>query len=169
MPRILIELDFITNPGAEAFMMSDAGQKKYAKAICDAFSKYKADYDRKNAVRQASQKESRETVNEEEETVETTVEKPIENTKVDNKAPANRIYKVQILAVPKKLPANSPHLKGYKAGYYVENKLYKYTYGESSDLDEISRIRKSVSKDFKDAFIVVFENGVRVQILKGNP
>jgi N-acetylmuramoyl-L-alanine amidase len=161
MPRILIELDFISNPEAEAFLLSDAGQKKYAKAISDAFVQYKTDYDRKNGNRQTSQQESREPVKEKKETV--------ENTPVHTKVTNNKVYKVQIFALPKKLPAGSPHLKGYKADYYIENNLYKYTCGETSDLNEVARIRKSVLKDFKDAFIVVFENGVKVQILKDNP
>jgi N-acetylmuramoyl-L-alanine amidase len=72
------------------------------------------------------------------------------------------------MAMPKKLPANAKSLKGYPADYYVENNMYKYTYGETTDLKEIARIRKSVLKDFKDAFIVVFEDGVKVQIIKDN-
>jgi N-acetylmuramoyl-L-alanine amidase len=68
---------------------------------------------------------------------------------------------VQLLALPRPLPANSPHLKGYKADYYVENKMYKYTYGESESWEEIARLRRSFLKDFNDAFIVVFEDGVK--------
>ena len=68
------------------------------------------------------------------------------------------------MALPQPLPANSPHLKGYKASYYVENKMYKYTYGESTDWEEISQIRNSLLRDFKDAFIVAFENGVKVPV-----
>jgi hypothetical protein len=30
-------------------------------------------------------------------------------------------------------------------------------------MDEISQIQKSVLKDFKDAFVVKFENGVRIK------
>jgi len=73
-----------------------------------------------------------------------------------------RVFKIQILASTKKLPAQSKELKGYKADYYVEGKFYKYTYGESSDWNEIENLRKKISKDFKEAFIVTFENGVKV-------
>ena len=83
---------------------------------------------------------------------------------VEPKKPVSsgRIYKVQILASIKKLPNNSRELKGYKVGYYVERNYYKYTYGESQDWNEINELRKKITKDFKGAFIVAFENGVKV-------
>jgi N-acetylmuramoyl-L-alanine amidase len=153
MPRILIELDFISNIAAERLMMSEAGQKKYAQAICNAFGKYKAAYDRKNNIRS-------------EEKPVAPKEQTSESRKNDSPSPvlAGRVYKVQLFALPRPLPANSPHLKGYKADYYVENKLYKYTYGESKSPEEIYRIRKSLLKDFPDAFVVAFEDGVKVQM-----
>jgi N-acetylmuramoyl-L-alanine amidase len=169
MPRILIELDFISNAGAEALLLSDAGQKKYAKAIFNAFAKYKADYDRKNGIKSTLPKETRE-VTEEDGIVEA---KEVPRKEVASHPTVTddnqKIYKVQILAVPKKLPANSRSLKGYAADYYIENNMYKYTYGETTDVKEIARIRKSILKDFKDAFIIVFEDGVKVKIIKGNP
>ena len=151
MPRILIELDFISNADAENFLLSEKGQKRYAKAICDAFSKYKAEYDRKNTGNKTLQVQNTKPANK-------TENKPsdIKNTK--------KVYKVQILSSSKKIPDNSRQLKGYKADYYTENNLYKYTYGESGDFIEISKIRKSLLKDFKDAFVVCFENGIRVSI-----
>ena len=147
MPSILIELDFVSNFEAEALMMSVTGQKKYAQAICNAFSRYKASYDRRNSIKSA-----------------TYLPLPEKETPANDPAPDRQVYKVQLFAIPRALPANSPHLKGYKADYYVENKMYKYTYGESEDWEEISQIRKSLLKDFKDAFIVAFENGIKVQV-----
>ncbi|GHT87565.1 N-acetylmuramoyl-L-alanine amidase [Bacteroidia bacterium] len=170
MPRILIELDFISNAGAEALLLSDAGQKKYAKAIFNAFAKYKADYDRKNGIQSTPQKKETKKVVEEAVIVETKEVSRKEAASHPTVTNDNRtIYKVQILAVPKKLPANARDLKGYKADYYIENNRYKYTYGETTDVKEIARIRKSLLKDFKDAFIVVFEDGEKVKIIKGNP
>jgi N-acetylmuramoyl-L-alanine amidase len=72
------------------------------------------------------------------------------------------VYKVQILASPNKLPEKSALLKGYEAVYYFDKNLYKYTYGESTNWAEINSILKKVTKDFKDAFVVKFENGVRI-------
>jgi N-acetylmuramoyl-L-alanine amidase len=149
MPRILVELDFISNAEAAKLLASKAGQEKYARAISKAFSRYKADYDRQNQVPPP-----------------VAVTPPQETPPPSNAQPtaSRRIYKVQLFALPSPLPAGSPHLKGYQATYYVENKMYKYTFGASESLEEIQRIRRSLIKDFKDAFIVAFEDGVKVKI-----
>jgi N-acetylmuramoyl-L-alanine amidase len=157
MPRILIELDFITNLEAEKILLSDAGQKKYARAICNAFTQYKTDYDRKNGtVKNASKTAA-------EDKKMTADKKDTTGSKTTAKSQEKEIiYKVQILASAKKLAENSPLLKGYKADYYVDKGLYKYTMGKSADMKEIAKVRASLLKDFKDAFIVKFENGTRV-------
>ena len=73
------------------------------------------------------------------------------------------VYKVQILTATKQLPANSSRFKGYKpVNFYVEKDIYKYTYGETTDFAEIKRIRRRLLKDFKDAFIVGFKDGKKV-------
>lgn len=41
MPAVLIELDFISNPECEQFMVSPAGADKVARAIADAYNKYR--------------------------------------------------------------------------------------------------------------------------------
>ncbi|MDR0864897.1 MAG: N-acetylmuramoyl-L-alanine amidase [Candidatus Symbiothrix sp.] len=178
MPRILVELDFISNPTAEAFLLSEAGQKKYAKAICAAFTNYKTEYDRKTVNPQTSQTSQTSQMSQtspkkaviDSYEPETVIDRPeVAENQVKATTPKGKtvskgktVYKVQILAHPKKLPKNARQLKGYDADYYIDKGLYKYTYGRSTDWDEISRIRKSVSKDFKDAFIVTFVDGVRV-------
>lgn len=144
-PCILVELDFISNSEAERFLITSKAHQRYAKAISDAFTKYKDDYDRKKGI--ASHKNN--TIPEK--------EKP-----TSKKEETGKIYKVQILSSSKELPSNSRELKGYQAQYYKENNLYKYTYGESNTLGEILKTRKSLLKDFKDAFIICFENGIKV-------
>ena len=54
MPRILIELDFISNPEAEQFMLSKEGQETLAHSICNAFTEYKKDFDRKTTAQTES-------------------------------------------------------------------------------------------------------------------
>ncbi|MDR2691433.1 MAG: N-acetylmuramoyl-L-alanine amidase [Dysgonamonadaceae bacterium] len=46
MPRVLVELDFISNPEAEQFMLSKEGQEVLARSICNAFTEYKTAFDR---------------------------------------------------------------------------------------------------------------------------
>ncbi|MDR1763751.1 MAG: N-acetylmuramoyl-L-alanine amidase [Dysgonamonadaceae bacterium] len=182
MPRILVELDFISNREAEDFLLSDEGQRTMAKAISNAFSAYKKSFDKQNSL--ASLSESGDSTDAatavKPQIVQTEPAKPAITVVAKDTAPVavaetvpaapaaaaiqkpKQIFKVQILAVPKKLPARATDLKGYKAEYYIEKGLYKYTYGESTDWAEINRIRQKISKDFKDAFIVTFEDGKKV-------
>ena len=74
------------------------------------------------------------------------------------------VYKVQVLTSDKKLPSGSKLFKGYTdLDFYQEKGIYKYTYGETADFEEIKNIRRKVSKDFKEAFIVAFKDGERVK------
>jgi N-acetylmuramoyl-L-alanine amidase len=137
MPRVLVELDYISNPQAEAYMLSAEGQKTLAKAISRAFSTYKKSFHNNSNTNMTKEDDK--------------PEQTPQNTPT--------IYKVQILASKKLLPDKAPDLKGYNADFYTESGLYKYTVGESTDLDEIKHLHTSVVKDFKSAFIISFVNG----------
>ena len=69
---------------------------------------------------------------------------------------------MQILTSGSKLKSNDKRLKGVKADYFRENGMYKYTYGETSDYEEIQRTRKNISAKFKEAFVVAFIDGKKV-------
>lgn len=162
MPSILVELGFISNPTEEKYIASKAGQKALAKGIFDGFSSYYKAYKKNlNGITATTGKP----------------EKAI--TAPDAKpAPANAgtakkagtantkagkpVFKVQILATDTKLKRNDKRLKGIKADFYKENGMYKYTYGESHDYDEIAAKRKSVSTKFKEAFVVAFLDGKKI-------
>ncbi|MDR1679868.1 MAG: N-acetylmuramoyl-L-alanine amidase [Prevotellaceae bacterium] len=74
------------------------------------------------------------------------------------------IFKLQIMALSKKLPATSPEFKGLKVDYFVEGELYKYTHGESADYFIIQRLRKQLIDKFPDALIVAFRNGKKIPV-----
>ena len=160
MPRVLIELDFLSNPNAATYMKSKSGQQTMAKALSNAFDKYYKKYKPNNKNVPAQSAIAKNTPGSESGTNTNTQEVSVKPaTQASSKG---LVYKVQILASDTKLPQNSRLLKGYKADFYFEKGLYKYTYGESSDMQEISRIRRSLLKDFKDAFIIKFKDGVKV-------
>ncbi|MDR3339985.1 MAG: N-acetylmuramoyl-L-alanine amidase [Candidatus Symbiothrix sp.] len=160
MPRILIELDFISNPSTESFLLSKEGQNKMALAICNAFTQYKKDFDRRTGISASDMPAEMNTSVSNRIAEMNAIEKSL--TSEEAAAKNIKIYKVQILASAKEIPDNSPELKGYKADFYMENKLYKYTVGASADRNEINKLYKKVTKDFKDAFIITFENGVKI-------
>lgn len=60
---------------------------------------------------------------------------------------------------------NDKRLKGLKnVDYYKEGGLYKYTYGASSDYNKVLRTKRSITAQFKDAFIIAFKNGKKVNV-----
>ena len=70
---------------------------------------------------------------------------------------------MQFLTSSTKLPANSPRLKGLTdVSYYEEKGTYKYTCGNTTDLDKAQQLRKKVAATYKDAFLVAFRDGVRI-------
>jgi N-acetylmuramoyl-L-alanine amidase len=162
MPAVLIELGFLTNQAEERFMKSTEGQNKLAKAVYDAFAGYKHEFDKRQntAVAVAGKTESQKVAS-----TTTALANPTASTSSSKTQPKSSIvYKVQILASPKNIPTNSRQFKGYKnIASYRENGLYKYTYGESSDLAAIKVTYKKLQKDFKDAFIVAFKDGKRIK------
>ena len=151
MPSVLIELGYISNPAEERFMKSKEGQNKLAESISKAFTTYKQEFDRRQAcVQPSTRKDSNPTPS-------------ASISKQEKGAKGVVVYKVQILTSDKKLPSNSKVFKGYKnVSYFKEKGLYKYTYGETNSFNEIRKLRRQVAKDFKDAFIVAFQDGEKV-------
>lgn len=148
MPSILVELGFITNSNDENVISSKDGQKKLAKGIFEGFSKYYEIYGK------AKEKKC--------ESSEVTNTKEAKNNVEKKSAAGVPVFKVQILASASKLAKNDKRLQGVSAGYYTENGMYKYTYGETTSYSEIQEIKKQISTKFKEAFIVAFIDGKKV-------
>lgn len=147
MPSVLVELGYISNPSEETYLLSDKGTSELAKAIFNAFLSYK------NNITQTKTTGIKK---------ETTKETKAEATKPDSNS--KPVFKIQILASDKVIPANSSQFKGLKnVSYYKENGMIKYTYAEDEDYNRILQIkRKTVDPKFKDAFIIAFKNGVKI-------
>lgn len=179
MPSVLIELGYITNPTEEAYLLSDNGSSALAKSIYQAFLNYKQ-RSRKSgtSVPPASEPEEDKMATQsvpQEETVETPqsqevipVQEPVSNAAqtVDKQETAKPVFKIQILTSGKVLSSKSKLFKGLSpVSYYKENGIYKYTYGESTDYNRILRLKRNkVDSKFKDAFIIAFKNGEKMNI-----
>ena len=157
MPSILVELGFITNSKDENLISSKEGQKKLAKGIFDGFAKYYEIYGKK---REKSCEEKPVSKQEEKPKVAETKPVPAKEKPVVTKD--KPVFKVQIFASANALDPKDKRFQGEKAQHYKENGMYKYTIGESNDYNDILEIKKEVSKKFKEAFIVAFINGKKV-------
>lgn len=166
MPSILVELGYISNAEEAKYLASGAAQQRLSNCISKAFDKYYADLKKLNdSVRPLEQtsKELSDAGNE-------NVEQIIENDNVP-------VFKVQFLSSTRKLTKEDAAFKGLApVEYYYDKGLYKYTYGETTNYNEILRMKRKVNEMFKDAFIVAFINGERVntqeaiaQFQKNNP
>lgn len=75
------------------------------------------------------------------------------------------IFKVQILSSSRKIALNDEALKGLKGcEWYQEGNLWKYTYGSSTNYNEIRKLQKELTNRFPDAFIIAFKGGQRTNV-----
>ncbi len=150
MPSILVELGFISTPEEERYLNSESGKNALANSLFRAFLTYKQEQEmRLNSVSDVSETLS-------------PVDKQPEKIDKTDKRP---IFKIQILTSSKQLPAGSKEFKGLKPiDSYRENGLYKYTYGASTDYNQIYRMKKDIASRFKDAFIIAFKEGKKVNV-----
>lgn len=158
MPSILVELGFISNSKDENLIASKEGQEKLAKGIFNGFSEYYRLYGKGKETKKAN---------------DAPTPKPAEKRgnsdtpKKENAAKGDRpVFKIQIMASESQLKSNDKRFKGLNADCYKENGVYKYTYGESEDYNEILKLKKQISDKFKDAFVIAFLNGKKTDTRK---
>jgi len=187
MPSVLVEVGYMSNPEEREFLISTEGQKSLAKGIYNGIMAFKKDY----VSRSDTPSVPTETIPEppkpieQPKVTETQTPKPVEQPKVtEQPKPVEQpkvtetpktetpvqpdenqvVYKWQIMAGNVLLAPNDASFKGLKdCKYYIQDKLYKYTYGESTDLKEIEKLRTTVKHLFPDAFIIKMKNGERVK------
>lgn len=156
MPRVLIEMGFVSNSKEGAFLDSDKGQNELAKAIADAIISYRAEY----FLVSPDQEE----------------QKPSERIP-DSEQPSSSVasasvadgvlFKVQIAASSQKLqllPKNFKGLKGVSVSS-EDGKLFRYTYGKSGNLETIrKRCEEAKEHGFPGAYIVAFRHGKSISM-----
>lgn len=159
MPSVLVELDFISNPDSEKYLMSDSGQEELATAICDAVESYLMSYGPQILGIDTPIKPIRKTP------AKTVQSSGTPQDDTGSATAAGTVYRVQLMVADRLYKPGARQFKGLKdVDHYIDGGMYKYTYGEASTLDEAKDIVKSVKDKFKDAFIVEFKDGKRIRI-----
>lgn len=183
MPSVLVELGYITNQQEEAFLLSENGSSVLAQSIYRAFLTYKQSKGRVMALPDNGRGDAVKTenaVNSEMENSESDIvssektssgKAPVKSEKTSVKTSSSKslsqpVFKIQILTSGKVLPKNSRLLKGLSpVSYYKEGGIIKYTYGEDTDYNKILRLKRMrVDAKFKDAFIIAFRNGEKMNV-----
>ena len=172
MPRVLIEVGFISNTAEGNVLNSEEGQNEIARAIAKAIISYKKEYYGNGEVEILEERPSQK-IN----------EKPIKDTAIpvqprstsqsgesisskkdiDN---SKAVFKVQLSASSKRMdliPRNFNGLKNISVTY--ENRLYKYMYGETADYNEAKeQLKEAKEKGYNSAFLIAFKNGEKINI-----
>ncbi len=168
MPSILVELGFISTPEEERYLNTESGTTTLANGIFRAFLTYKREQEiRLNGSSQTILPEDIPQPKEEKETAPPagTTPKTEEKTVAAQTEDNGPVFKIQILTSSRPLAKNDKRLKGLKnVDYYQEGGLYKYTYGASSDYNKVLRTKRSITAQFKDAFIIAFKNGKKMNV-----
>lgn len=182
MPSILVELGYITNPTEASFLISENGSTTMARSIYTAIANYR---NQQKDVRHpgssiASQPDNSEATTNEggnsasksgndiaDASTPTGQNTEVRPARHPSKQEASKpVFKIQITTSSRVLPKGSRLLKGLTpVSYYKENGLVKYTYGEDTDYNRILRLKRAkVDAKFKDAFIIAFKDGKKMNI-----
>lgn len=193
MPSCLIELGFISTPDEEQYLNSASGQDALAHGIFNAFVKYKNKHHRANTVslQTSSQKESNgESATPVKNDTRVKNNPPVKNvTPVKNNPPVKNentpfvssvepivektnstdtskpVFKVQIIASNRSLRPGSAQFQGEtQVESFIDGNMVKYTMGNSTDYNEILRLRRSLAQKFPDCFVVAFRDGAIMDI-----
>jgi N-acetylmuramoyl-L-alanine amidase len=183
MPRILIEMGFISNPDDGNYLDSEEGQNQTAKAIADAIISYKKEYygsgaaDNDTGIKPsqrveptvASNSPDPDTIVPDKPVVKTPVKQPVTSPEV--KAPETEVasgvtFKVQLAVSSTKLdlvPANFNGLSSVSV--MMANNLYKYMYGQTNDYDDARRLlTEAKAKGYQSAFVIAFKDGKKITV-----
>jgi N-acetylmuramoyl-L-alanine amidase len=179
MPRVLIEMGFISNQDEGSKLDSEEGQDEIAESIANAIISYKKEYfgasDNDNAIK-PSQKIDTVKIDDsviKKETVKATEEKkpePKPEVKPESKpeviSSVVPSFKVQLLVSGKKLELVPSNFNGLSnISITSDGNLYKYMYGETTNYDEAKRLLSEVkSKGYPSAFLIAFKNGKKVSV-----
>nr|WP_315164494.1 N-acetylmuramoyl-L-alanine amidase [uncultured Flavobacterium sp.] len=172
MPRVLVEMGFISNPVEGDKLNSEDGQNEIARAIADAIISYRNEYFGNGDIDTPEVKPSQKVIEKVVKDTTTPVKpKAVINSselkKAENKKEVSGIiYKVQLSASARKLALEPRNFKGLKSvSMSFDNKVYKYMYGETADYEEAkSKLEEVKSKGYDSAFLIAFKNGEKISI-----
>lgn len=153
MPGVVVQLGYLSNFKEHYFLMLSNNQKKYAQEICNAILQFKSskNFDIKDM-------EIEDVINEETKNIVENQSDTIDKNKT--------IYYVQILSTRKYIVLNPENFNGLEGvSKITEDGFFKYRYGQSESLEEISEfLKKSKEKGYNDAFIVAYSDGKKIPL-----
>lgn len=165
MPRVLIEMGFISNKDEGAYLNSEEGQLNVAKSIADAIYRMKVEHFGGSMPVIEIQKSEKPVVKKD--TAKTAVKDSTPKTNVSKVVDANKvIYKIQLKASASQVETKPENFNGLsKISFISEKGYYKYMYGETNDYNEAKmQLLEAKTRGYDSAFIVPFKNGQKISL-----
>jgi N-acetylmuramoyl-L-alanine amidase len=176
MPRVLIEMGFISNKEEGAYLNSEEGQQNIAKTIADAIFRMKVEHfggvmpaiQIEKSVRTVVKKDSTPKMVEQSNKVlpqHTSKEMP-KSSEVKNIDSNRVVYKIQIKASSANIEAKAENFNGLdKISSVLEKGFYKYFYGETNEYDIAKLLLlEARAKRYESAFIIAFKQGKKISL-----
>ncbi|WP_278035838.1 N-acetylmuramoyl-L-alanine amidase family protein [Flavobacterium nitratireducens] len=170
MPRVLIEMGFISNYTEGNILDSEEGQNEIARAIANAILSYKKEYfgtgESEPEVKPAQRMHERNTETSKTNSVKSDSDSLGTKVSVSNKANSDVVFKVQLAVSSRKLELHPKNFKGLKnVNMEPLGKSYKYTYGETADYEDSKKLlEEAKSKGYTSAFLIAYKNGTKIDI-----
>ena len=192
MPSVLVETGFLTNANEGAYLNSKKGQSEMAAAIAEAVLEYKnglqtvslealttAVKESPVVTKMAEVKEipvaAENQTNEASSVVATPVVKTlspsapmVENKKETVKINPGIVFKIQLMAVSKKIPLTADNFKGLSdISTEPVGSLHRYFYGKTPDYKQAKDLLiQAVNAGYLNAFVAAYENGTKISLTK---
>lgn len=162
MPRVLIEMGFVSNKPEGAFLNSEDGQNKLAEAISKAILEYRDDFFKTETATSVKKEETKKPIEKKEDSKKTDLK-----TTSENKSALEGItFKIQISASAKNLETLPKNFKGLSTiSVEKENTIYKYFYGNTSSYAKAKQLlEEAKAKGYTSSFIVPIKNGKKIKL-----
>ena len=162
MPSVLVELGFLTNSTEEDFLQTPDGKSKMSLSIYKAFKEFRD----KAATKAGTVAAENPVVKDDKIPVKPNTPAAKTTAVVYKEVTTGVKFQVQILTSSKPLNKKSSEFKGLdKVDEYISGNVYKYLAGSTPNFQEAKDMQKILREmGFKDAFIVSFENGKKLDL-----
>ena len=174
MPRVLIEIGFISNKEEGEYLNSEDGQQNVAKSIALAIFRMKVEHFGGSLPTIDIQKSARPVPKD-------TTPKPVEKAKDTFKPNSDTkivslnkvVFKVQLKASNVEIELKPANFNGLdNLSVFVEKSMFKYLYGETNSYVVAKmQLLEARTKGYDSAFIVAFKKGEKITLneaLKSN-
>jgi N-acetylmuramoyl-L-alanine amidase len=165
MPRVLIEMGFVSNKEEGEFLNSETGQDLLAEAIAKAIMDYKNEFFSPSSNDDVKE-EDKNVPKMEEVIVKEVPKKEQIIKKAENTIEKGIVFKIQISASTKELATIPSNFKGLSPiSVEPSGSLFKYFYASDKNYDSIKqKLEEAKQKGYKTAFIVAYKDGIKINV-----